>query len=91
MTKKCDENELLRAFIQNKTEETIRAYLVMFHLDESVENPLGCIRVDRNIIAIFKLQNNKTYDIYIKLKSKLSDDTFTRLILTRITSDDYVI
>lgn len=79
MMSKSDENDSLKAFIQTKTEETIRKYLVMFHRDEFIHNPLGCIRVNQTIIDKFHKQNNKTYDIYVKLKSQLPDDTFNGL------------
>jgi hypothetical protein len=72
----------LREFVAQKREETIRTYVVAFHQNDT--ECLGRLRVDKNLQNVFNLENNKTYNIYLKLKTPLSDCT-TRVILTKIS------
>lgn len=81
--KNCDN---LQEFISQKVEETIRTYVVVFHRN-NIEC-LGSLRIDRNVQEKFNLEDNGTYDIYLKLKTPLND-CCTRLVLTKITSENY--
>lgn len=84
MGKKQTEKQNIKNFIDGKKIETIKEYVVAFHLDENMINPLGYIRIDGDLQNHFGIINNKTYDIYLKLKQPLSEDTFTRLILAKL-------
>lgn len=81
--KNCDS---LQDFISKKTEEIIRTNVVAFHLNNIA--CLGTLRIDENVQKMFNLEDNKTYDIYLKLKNPLAD-CYTRVVLTKITSKNY--
>lgn len=77
----------LEEFIYRKIEETINTYVVAFHSNKKIKC-LGTLRVDKNIQKLYNLEDDETYDIYLKLKTSISD-CCTRLILTKITSKHY--
>lgn len=75
---------LRNVFIQEKVLSNISKNILLFH--ENDKEVLGTIRVSSKILESFGLKENRTYDIYIKLKNTLSDedDICTRLVVATL-------
>lgn len=82
-----NESKKVKGFINEKIKETVEYYIIAFHLN-SADSTFGTLRVDKNIQDMFKIENNKSYDIYLKLNNPISDCD-TRLVFTKVTNSKY--